>query len=427
MKKKLLIYAHYYIPDTASTGQILAELAEGLLNHFEITVICVVPSYGGVIEDKYKTKKYYIEEINGVNVIRVRVPEFSKSNKLSRIMNIAAYFFKAMGIKNNKIGQQDYVLSVSQPPVLGGLLGVYGKWVFKKAKYIYQIQDFNPEQIEAVGYFKFKPIIWLLRKLDKLSCKHADLVITVGRDLVETVEKRFEKDRKHMPNIALINNWINEREIYPLEEKHPKVMTFREKYGLADKFIISYSGNLGHYYDLMNLLKVVEKFPADVHTPPSENYPNGKEVFFTFIGAGSLLDSMIDYVTSHHMINVIFIPYQDKGDLIYSLNAADVHWCVNAKGIKGVSCPSKYYGIAAAGKPVLGVLEKGSEICEIIRESQGGLLADPGDYESIEKNIRWFIDNAGSKEMGIRGREYLVKNLTRDKSVNRYVEEIMKL
>ena len=33
MKKKLLIYAHYYIPDTASTGQILRELAEGLLEN----------------------------------------------------------------------------------------------------------------------------------------------------------------------------------------------------------------------------------------------------------------------------------------------------------------------------------------------------------------------------------------------------------
>ena len=44
-KKKLLIYAHYYIPDTASTGQILRELAEGMLDKFDITVICVVPSY----------------------------------------------------------------------------------------------------------------------------------------------------------------------------------------------------------------------------------------------------------------------------------------------------------------------------------------------------------------------------------------------
>ena len=55
-KKNLLIYAHYYIPDTASTGQILRELAEGMLDKFNITVICVVPSYLGTIEDKYKTK-----------------------------------------------------------------------------------------------------------------------------------------------------------------------------------------------------------------------------------------------------------------------------------------------------------------------------------------------------------------------------------
>ena len=54
-KKNLLIYAHYYIPDTASTGQILRELAEGMLDKFNITVICVVPSYLGTIEDKYKT------------------------------------------------------------------------------------------------------------------------------------------------------------------------------------------------------------------------------------------------------------------------------------------------------------------------------------------------------------------------------------
>ena len=29
-KKKLLIYAHYYVPDVASTGQILKDLAEGI-------------------------------------------------------------------------------------------------------------------------------------------------------------------------------------------------------------------------------------------------------------------------------------------------------------------------------------------------------------------------------------------------------------
>lgn len=43
--------------------------------------------------------------------------------------------------------------NVVQDLTSGGLLGVWGKWV-KHAKYIYNIQDFNPEQVLAVGYTK---------------------------------------------------------------------------------------------------------------------------------------------------------------------------------------------------------------------------------------------------------------------------------
>ena len=148
-KKKLLIYAHYYIPDVAATGQILSELAEGMLKCFDITVICVVPSYNGIVEEKYKRQKYYKEEMNGVKLLRIRVPEFSKSKKFSRIKNIVTYYFGAMKA-TFRVGRMDYVYSISQPPILGGLLGVWGKWM-KHAKYVYNIQDYNPEQIRVVG------------------------------------------------------------------------------------------------------------------------------------------------------------------------------------------------------------------------------------------------------------------------------------
>ena len=419
-KKNLLIYAHYYIPDTASTGQILRELAESMLDKFNITVICVVPSYLGTIEDKYKTKKYYEEEINGVKVLRIRVPEFSKTNKKSRVENIVSYFFGAMGA-TFKVGKMDYVFSISQPPILGGLLGVWGKWM-KHARYIYNIQDFNPEQVLAVGYTKSKFVTDVMMWFDKFSCKRSDLVITVGRDLVETVEKRFKG--KKVPKTVMINNWIDENEIYPLDEKNKKVLEFRKKYGLDGKFVIMYSGNIGLYYDLENLIKVVERFK------PGTKTADGREVIFAFVGAGTKLEILQQYVSEHNMDNVRFIPYQDKADLIYSLNAGDVHWCVNAKGIKGVSCPSKYYGLAAASKPVIGVLESGSEIRCLIEETKGGLCCEPGEYDKVEENIQWFIKNADSVElkiMGIRSRKNLEKNLTRNVSVQKYAEEILQL
>lgn len=419
-KKNLLIYAHYYIPDTASTGQILRELAEGMSDKFNITVICVVPSYLGTIEDKYKTKKYYAEKINGVKVLRIRVPEFSKTNKVSRVKNILSYFFGAMAA-TMKVGKQDYVFSISQPPILGGLLGVWGKWM-KHAKYIYNIQDFNPEQVLAVGYSKSKLITGVMMWFDKFSCKRSDLIITVGRDLVQTVHNRFKG--KRVPKTVMINNWIDEKEIYPLSEKHPRVQAFKKKYGLEDKFVIMYSGNIGLYYDLENLMKVIEKFK------PGTKTDDGREVVFAFVGAGSVLDNLVMYKKERRMKNVVFIPYQNKEDLIYSLNAGDVHWCVNAKGIKGVSCPSKYYGIAGVGKASIAVLEKGSEIRSIIEETKGGLCSDSGDYKSVEQNIRWFIENADTDqiiEMGKRSRRYLVENLTRKISIYKYSEEILKL
>lgn len=429
-KKKLLIYAHYYIPDTASTGQILRELAEGMLDKFDITVICVVPSYLGTVEEKYKTQKYYEENINGVKVLRIRVPEFSKTNSKSRIKNILAYFIGAMSA-TFKVGKMDYVFSISQPPILGGLLGVWGKWL-KQAKYIYNIQDFNPEQVMAVGYSKSKLITSAMMFFDKFSCKRSNLIITVGRDLVKTAHKRFEGHK--VPKTVMINNWIDEKEIYPLPENHPKVVEFKKQYGLEDKFVIMYSGNIGLYYDLERLVKVIKQFRKGYTlTGVFEEGPktkDGRDVVFAFVGAGSVLDKLVIYSQKHHFENIVFIPYQAKEDLIYSLNAGDVHWCVNAKGIKGVSCPSKAYGIMAAGKSILGVLESRSEVRGLIEESNCGRCCEPGDYVDVADNIRWFIERADTdevKQMGLSGRKYLEKNLTRDVSVRKYAEEILSL
>ena len=419
MKKKLLIYAHYYAPDTASTGQILKDQAEGMLDAFDVTVICVVPSYSGKIASEYKEQKYYYEEMNGVKLIRVRVPEFMKSSKMSRVKNIIAYFFGALGA-SQKAGKQDYVFTISQPPILGGLLGVLGKWQ-KRAKMIYCIQDFNPEQVMAVGYSKNKLVLKAMMMADKFSCRHADLVVTVGRDLVETLKSRFRN--KDVPRYVMINNWIDEKEVYPLPSDHEMVQTFKKAYDLEDKFVIMYSGNIGLYYDLEGLINVIGQFKG-VKTP------DGRDVAFAFVGAGSVLDDLVLYKNEHGLDNVTFIPYQDKDKLIYSLNAADVHWCVNAKGIKGVSCPSKFYGIAGVGKPVLAVLERGSEIQMLIDEIGCGRVSEPGDYEMIKMNIRWFIENAGNNEiveMGTKGREYLVRYLTKNVSVEKYIAAIKSL
>lgn len=408
-RKKILVYAHYYYPDVASTGQILKELCEGLKKNFDITVICVVPSYTGKIDENYKKERYYFENINDIKVIRVRVPEFSKENKKSRIVNLLAYFFRAI-VATFKSGKQDYVFSISQPPILGGILGVIGKYI-KSAKFIYNIQDFNPEQTMVVGYAKNKLLLGFVMWLDKLSCKVSDKVIVVGRDMQQTLKDRFKN--KKVPTNTFINNWINEKEIYPLPSDNEKVLEFKRKYGLENKTIIMYSGNIGLYYDLENLIKVIGRFK------------DREDVVFAFVGDGTVKQKLVDYVNENNLTNVKFIPYQPKEDLNYSLNAGDIHWVVNAKGIKGVSVPSKLYGVMAAGKTVLGVLEEGSEARLIIEECGCGVCIEPGQYDVIyEKIIDILNDIENYKKIGFRGKEYVDKFIKKDVAINNYIEQI---
>lgn len=410
MKKKLLVYAHYFYPDVASTGQILTELCEGLQQDFDITVICVVPSYAGKVERKFKTKRIHNEKYKDIDIVRVRVPEFDKKIKISRIKNILAYFFNSI-IATFKVGKQDIVFSISQPPILGGMLGVIGKKI-KKAKYIYNIQDFNPEQTMAVGYSKNKLLLNVAMVIDKFSCKKADKIIVVGRDMQETLRKRFKN--KKIPKNIFINNWIDEKVIYPLPDSNDKVIVFKKKYGLENKTVIMYSGNIGLYYDLENLIKVIGRF-------------NGRnDVVFAFVGEGTKKQDIEDYVYEYKLENVKFIPYQDKADLIYSLNAGDVHWVVNAKGIKGVSVPSKLYGIMAAGKTVFAVLDEGSEARLIIEECGCGVCVEPGKYDIIYEELKKAIDNIDEyKRFGIHGKEYVDKYIKKDVAIEKYNREIL--
>lgn len=404
------MYTNYFYPEVATTGQILTELAEGLSETFEITVICEIPSYAQAIDEKYKIKRFYFEEYKGIKVIRVHVPEVNKQSKVSRVKYILSYFFNCIGA-TCKVGKFDLVFTVTQPPILGGLLGIIGKMV-TRGKLMYQIMDFNPEQTIAVNYAGNKIIIGAMMWFDKLSCRFSDVVVTLGRDMQETLYKRF--NNKKIPANVVINNWIDETKIYPLEFSNERVSAFRKQYGLEGKFVIMTSGNIGLYYDFENLLKIMAKFKDE------------KEVVFLFVGDGLVKPKLQEYVKEHRLQNVIFAPFQKKEDLNYSLNAADVHIVTNALGVKGVSVPSKIYGILAVNKPIWGILEKGSEAWRIIEDSNCGILAEAANYEQIENTLKQVI---AEKDKFIKehstGRSYLESYLGKSKSIKAYRDALL--
>ena len=74
----------------------------------------------------------------------------------------------------------------------------------------------------------------------------------------------------------------------------------------------------------------------------------------------------------------------------------------------------------ATGKSVLGILEEGSEARLLIEESNCGICCEPGNYELIEKNIAYMINN--SEKYLLNGRKYLEHNLRKKDSIDKYVD-----
>jgi colanic acid biosynthesis glycosyl transferase WcaI len=399
MKKKITFVINFFHPDYASTGQLMTELCRELQDDFAITVIAAQP-------DPQVIERFALDDMENIRVVRIRLPKVDKTSKRSRAIYMVSYFIWATIALLRERGT-DIIYTISSPPILGGLIGTIGK-LLKRSKHVYNIQDFNPEQAQAVSYANNQAVYKVARAVDNLSCRLADEIVLVGQDMADTLRQRF--DGRQTPTHRVINNWTNEQEIVPLDNDDEHVQQFMQRYGIADKFIVMYSGNLGLYYDLEQLVKLAGRF-TDI-----------EDLLFVFIGDGAVKPTMERYVRDAGLANVRFIPFQLKEEIRISLNAGDVHLVVNQKGIKGVSVPSKIYGVMAAGKPIIGVLEEGSEAQMLIAKSQSGIVVEPQQYDEIEEAIReiYKMNKEERIRLGQNGRRYLEEHLTRARSIAKY-------
>jgi len=377
----------------------MTELCEKIQDDYDITVIAAQP------EGSQKKGIYTKERYRKIKVIRINLPKVIKTSKLSRIKYVVIYFFLALFAVLRL--ESNIIFTISSPPILGGAIGAIAKY-FKRAKHIYNIQDFNPEQAEAITYANNRLLYQIARFIDNMSCKISDCIVLVGHDMEETLRQRFK--HKKIPKFVVINNWTDEEEICPLSKEDEKVQGFLDEYNLREKFVVMYSGNLGLYYDLENIIKV------------TNDLQHQRDIHFVFVGDGAMKKKMQDYVKDNKIPNVSFVPFQPKETIKYSLNAADLHLVVNQKGIKGVSVPSKIYGVMAAGKPILGVLEEGSEARLLIEKSKSGIAVEPNSYREIVQSILkiYNLPKIERERMGMNGRRYLETNLRKSTSIGKY-------
>jgi glycosyltransferase involved in cell wall biosynthesis len=304
------------------------------------------------------------------------------------------------------------VIAKTDPPMLS-VAAAPLCWV-RDAKLVNWLQDIFPEtaQVLGVGGRAAHAPFRLMQRLRTRSLQAADMNVVLGQRMAERVATLGVGDAR----ISIVPNWANGANIVPVA---PQANALRREWGLGDAFVVGYSGNLGRAHEIDTLLKAMTVLER---AAPPQNGRYSRPVVWLFIGSGALHDLLKAEVVGRRLTSVHFKPYQPREHLAESLSAADVHLVSLRPELEGLIVPSKFYGIAAAGRPAVFVGDEDGEIARIIAHHQCGLRVATGDGTALASTIRDLAANPDvCRRMGERARQAFEAELDKPIAVGRWV------
>lgn len=396
--KRLLFLNRCFYPDVEATGQLLTELCKELEDDFEIHVICGNPLYRKTKNRGIVSKTQY----GKITIWRINNTTLPKKYFLARFINLFTYYIFCF-IWAFFLKKMDLVVAETDPPLLASIAYVYSR--VRHSRFIYYSQDIWPD-VGIVNERMTNPVLTkILDVANRFLYGKSTQIVVPGRDM----KKRLE-EKNHIPpyKIEVVENWADPSKVIPIRREDN---TFIKKYSLEDKFAVMYSGNIGLSQDLENIIHLAGRL---------KEY---EDIVFVLIGEGALKEKLINMSASLNLKNIKFLPYQDKKDLKFSLNAAHVHLIPLKKGMKGIIVPSKVYGIMASGKPFIAAVDEESEIDKVVKEFHCGIVVKPSDVEELGKAVLWTYRNQGEiKTMGERGRKALENQYTKEICTQKFKE-----
>src|SRR5262245_12496987 len=318
---RVVILNQYYVPDVASTGHLLHELALDLVKRgIAVSVITSRPSYGPR-ESWQPCPKHEIS--HGVDITRMVTTRLSKDHLIGRILNSLTFLLPLFVRMMFRKSRGEVFLYTTNPPYLG-VIGAMVSMV-RRHTYVVLLHDSYPQIAVWVGKIRAGGLIervW--HRLNRLIYLRAREIIVLCEAAKRLVCETYHID----PGLVhVIHNWADEDKLLP----KPKVESqFAKEHGLVHPFTVLYSGNLGLYYEFETILKAAEILR-------NENFK------LVFIGAGGRKAFIEEQIRSRKLTNTLLLPYQPFNNLPDSLSACDASLVTIAKGIEGISFPSKLY------------------------------------------------------------------------------------
>jgi len=383
---RLFFVNRYFYPDHSATSQMLSDLAFALADRgHRITVVTSRLSY-----DNPSARLPARDTVRGVEIVRLATTGFGRSGLAGRAVDYLTFYLAAAWLLLRQVRRGDVVVAKTDPPLLAVVTTPIAR--LRGAHPVSWLQDIYPEVVTALGMaggrlsrVLFAALKWLRDR----ALRKASLNVAIG----ERMAAELHRLGAPRASIRVIPNWADGRVVRPVSRAGNEL---RRAWGLTDAFVVGYSGNLGRAHDTATILAAMALTAASSAAPvmelaggsdlPEPEHPE-PAIQWLFVGGGAQLAKLKAETERRGDRNVLFEPYQPRDALSASLSAPDVHLISLRPGLEGRIVPSKYYGIAAAGRPAIFIGDPDGEIARILTTTGTGLVVAEGDGDSLARAI----------------------------------------
>lgn len=217
-----------------------------------------------------------------------------------------------------------------------------------------------------------------------------DLLIVIGRDMYELMLKKTNNQTR----IEIIENWA-------------EINTITPEYRDTNNITIQYAGNIGKAQGVANFIECLYRSK------------NGN-LKFDIWGSGNDIDNVTNKIGEYHLSNSITLKgTYSREEQQKVLNSCDISLVTLVQGMYGLGTPSKSYNIMSAGKPILYIGEKDTEIWRTVLENKIGYCFEPDNLSSIIDYLR-NLSKSELIEMGKRARNIAETKYSKEIILNKF-------
>ncbi len=394
---KLLILVDDYLPESKKVaGRMMHELA---LCYKKIGHDVTVLTPSSKISKPIKNTIF-----ENVNVIYFKSGKIKGTSKVKRAINESLLPFVAW-LNNKQFFKQnkyDAIIYYS-PSIFWGLLVGKLKKLWNIKSYLI-LRDIFPQWAIDNNLIKKNSLVHIyFNYFEQINYKHADIIGVMSPSNIEY----FREKKYDLSKFDVLYNWS----VY--EKPISSTGYYRAKLGLKGKIVFFYGGNIGHAQNMINLIRLAKKFK------------DNRNIHFLFVGEGDEVDFLLSAKQKNNLDNVTYIPSVTQKEYFEMLAEFDIGLFSLHPNHKTHNFPGKLLGYMTYSKPILGSVNKGNDLKDLINNSNSGYVFINGDDTSLyEAANRLAGSETLRREMGENGNKLLKSVFSVEKACNQIINKL---